>query len=330
MAKVLVTGGAGFIGSHTVRRLRQAGHHVVVFDSLEKGHAAAIRDVPLRVGSLEDVAAVAETLAEETPDAVVHFAAYIEAGESMKNPGKYFRNNTANTLSLLQAMAGAGVGCFLFSSTAAVYGNPAELPIPETAVKAPTNPYGESKWLVERALPWIRSGPGIRSVSLRYFNAAGASPDGDIGESHDPETHLIPLILETLLGKRPVVRVFGTDYPTPDGTCVRDYIHVDDLARAHVLALDALLGGDPSPAFNVGTGRGHSVREVIAAVGEVTGMEVPVAYDPPRAGDPAMLVACSDLIRQELGWSPMRSDLHSLVRDAWRWASGPGFGAAGG
>jgi UDP-glucose 4-epimerase len=319
VSTILVTGGAGYIGSHTLRALSAAGYEILVYDSLEKGHAAAIARYRLAVGDLQDGLKLDRVFREFHVDAVVHFAAYIEAGESVKDPGKYFENNTAGTLSLLQSMTRNGVRQLVFSSTAAVYGEPERIPIQETDRKQPTNAYGLSKLMVEQMLDWFHSAYELRSVSLRYFNAAGADPNGEIGEAHRPETHLIPLIFQVPLGRREKVLIFGEDYDTPDGTCIRDYIHVMDLASAHVLALQALEGGAGREAFNVGNGSGFSVREVIKVAREVTGHPIPAEVQPRRPGDPARLIASSEKIRRELGWGPRYPELRQIVRTAWEW-----------
>ncbi len=320
--KVLVTGGAGYIGSVVAEDLLQAGHEVVVFDNLSRGHRQAVpKNAELVVGELADRAALDQLLRARAIDAVMHFAALIEAGESMKAPETFFRNNTANALTLLEAMLGAGVKRFVFSSTAALYGNPERTPIEENDALRPTNAYGESKLLVERMLAWFHQIHGLRYASLRYFNAAGASRP-DRGEAHQPESHLIPRILEVALGRAERVNIFGTDYPTPDGTCVRDYIHVSDLARAHLLALHALekAGGEAIPLiYNLGNGQGFSVREVVEVARAVTGHPVPAIESPRRAGDPAVLIASSEKIRRELGWQPRFPDLRAIVESAWQW-----------
>lgn len=326
METYLVTGGAGFVGSTVARELLRAGHRVVVFDDLSKGHRTALpAGITLVEGDLADRAAIDRVLAAHPVDAVLHFAAFIEAGESMREPERFFRNNTANTLNLLEAMLGRGIRRFVFSSTAALYGDPERTPIEETDRLAPTNAYGESKLLVERVLDWYYRLHGLRSASLRYFNAAGA-PDGH-GEDHAPETHLIPLVLQVALGTRASVSIFGTDYPTPDGTCVRDYVHVLDLASAHLLALGALRDAerdDPERQrgrliYNLGNGQGFSVRQVIDVARRITGHAIPVVEAPRRAGDPATLVASSDKIRRELGWTPRFPGLDEIVSSAWRW-----------
>src|SRR5208283_2889414 len=316
--KVLVTGGAGYIGSVVADELLQAGHQVVVFDNLTRGHRQAVpKNAELIVGELADRAHLDQVFRLRAIDAVMHFAALIEAGESMKAPEAFFRNNTANALTLLEATLAAGVKRFVFSSTAALYGNPDRTPIEEDDPIHPTNAYGESKLLVERMLAWFHQIHGLRYASLRYFNAAGASRP-DQGEAHQPETHLIPRILQVALGRTPHVNIFGTDYPTPDGTCVRDYIHVGDLARAHLLALDALDKSSPL-IYNLGNGHGFSVREVVEVAMEVTGHRIPVIESPRRAGDPAVLVASSKKIRRELGWQPRFPDLETIVESAWQW-----------
>ena len=313
--RVLVTGGAGYIGSHVVDLLVREGHRITVLDTLEKGHREAVHPgAQLVQGDCGD-AALLDTLLPGT-EAVMHFAAYIEAGESMVDPGRFLVNNTAKPLALLDRMTAHGVDKFIFSSTAATYGNPEYTPIDEDHPKAPTNTYGYAKLQVEGALEWLHRLRGLGSVSLRYFNASGCG--GELGEDHSPESHLIPLILEVAQGRRAAIKVFGTDYPTPDGTCVRDYIHVLDLASAHVLALKAV-GAGQRLAFNLGNGKGYSVREVIEAARRVTGHAIPVVEEPRRAGDPAVLVASSARIRQALGWNPARPGLETIIRSAWEW-----------
>jgi len=319
METVLVTGGAGYIGSHTVQALQAAGYQPVVFDNLAKGHRQAIDGAPLLVGDVADADALDQAFANYSVAAVVHFAAWIEAGESVRDPGKYFRNNTAATLNLLQAMVRNGVERLVFSSTAAVYGEPRQIPIREDDPKEPTNAYGLSKLMVEQMLDWFHRAYGLRSISLRYFNAAGADPDGRIGEDHDPETHLIPLILQVALGQRERIAIFGDDYDTPDGTCVRDYIHVNDLAGAHLLALRSLAEGAGREAYNVGNGAGFSVREVIETARQVTGHPIPAEVQPRRPGDPARLVASSEKLQRALGWKPGLADLSTILATAWRW-----------
>ena len=316
---VLVTGGAGYIGSHTCKHLAASGHTPVVFDDFSQGHDWAVKWGPLERGSLNEPARLAEVLAAHRVAAVVHFAASALVGESMTAPGKYFRNNTLGTFNLIEAMRAAGVGTLVFSSTCATYGNPVRVPIDESHPQAPVNPYGESKLMVERMLHWYGECHGLQWMALRYFNAAGADPDGEIGEVHDPESHLIPLVIGGALGTRPPVKVFGTDYPTPDGTAVRDYVHVVDLADAHLRAVERLQAGTPSQAINLGTGVGQSVRQVIDAVREVSGRHVPFDTAPRRPGDPPELVADPSRAREVLGWTPRYADLRTTVQHAWNW-----------
>src|SRR5688572_21591857 len=303
MAKILVTGGAGYIGSHTVHLLRKHGHEVVVVDDLSRGHEHNVASVPFHRVTLLDTDALTRVLTQERCEAVIHFAAYIAVGESTQKPELYFTNNVSGSLSLLTAMERAGVSRIVFSSTAAVYGTPDRVPTAEHFRYAPVSPYGESKVMVEKILDWLDQYRSVRSVCLRYFNACGAEPGSGLGEEHEPETHLIPLLLQAIDTGKPVT-VFGEDYPTPDGTCLRDYIHVSDLAEAHILAVQSLLDGGPSGKFNVGTGTGKSVREVMGAVEEVTGQKVPYVVGPRRAGDPPSLVANSDRLQQTFGWKP--------------------------
>src|SRR5208337_704620 len=312
--RVLVTGGAGYIGSVVAEELLQAGHKVVVFDNLSRGHRQAVpKNAELVVGELADHDAVEHLFRLRRIDAVMHFAALIEAGESMKAPEEFFRNNTANALTLLEATLAAGVKRFVFSSTAALYGNPERTPIKEDDPIHPTNAYGESKLLVERMLAWFHQIHGLRYASLRYFNAAGASRP-DKGEAHQPETHLIPRVLQVALGRADHVNIFGTDYPTADGTCVRDYIHVSDLAHAHLLALDALELENSGPLiYNLGNGQGFSVRQVVEVAREVTGHPIPAIESQRRAGDPGVLIASSEKIRRDLGWQPKFPDLKTIV-----------------
>ncbi|WP_433531404.1 UDP-glucose 4-epimerase GalE [Micromonospora sp. CA-263727] len=315
--KLLVTGGAGFIGSVVTRMLLDAGHQVVVLDDLRTGHREALAPDATHVeAGIHDAARVLTPQAGF--DGVLHFAALIAAGESMVAPERYWHTNTIGSLALIDAVRAAGVPRLVFSSTAAVYGNPTELPIPETAVKAPTNTYGATKLAVDMALTSEAIGHGLAAVSLRYFNVAGAYLDGDtaLGERHDPETHLIPIALEVAAARREKLQLFGDDYPTPDGTCVRDYIHVADLARAHLLALDAATAGQHR-IYNLGNGNGFTNRQVVEVVREVTGHPVPVEVAPRREGDPAELVASAALARAELGWQPARPTLHDMVTDAW-------------
>jgi UDP-glucose 4-epimerase len=321
MAKphILVTGGAGYIGSHTVHLLLEQGYDVAVVDNLSKGHRHNVPKDRLFEYDLSQTDALARVMAERGTRAVIHFAAFIAVGESMQDPAKYFANNTGGSVSLLDAMLQAGVKHLVFSSTAAVYGNPHASPIEETFPIQPVNPYGESKVMVETVLRWFDRIHGLTSVPLRYFNAAGCDPGGRLGEEHEPETHLIPLLLRAVATGQPIT-IFGDDYDTPDGTCIRDYIHVVDLAQAHILAVEYLLDGGASQAFNVGTGSGHSVREMIAAVEDVTGKKVPHIIGPRREGDPPRLVANADKLRQTLGWNPRYSDLQSIVQHAWDFA----------
>ncbi len=323
MPKILVTGGAGYIGSITTHHLLQRGYDVGVVDDLSRGHRHNVPADRLHVLRLQDTSAVARLL--EGVDAVMHFAAYIAVGESTREPELYFANNLGGTLSLLDAMAKAQVRRLVFSSTAAVYGNPQKMPIPEDAPFAPVSPYGESKAMVEKILGELERYRGLRSVALRYFNACGAEPEVPLGEQHEPETHLIPLLLRAAATGEPV-QIFGNDYPTADGTCLRDYIHVSDLADAHLAALDHLMSGGASDQFNVGTGAGHTVMEVLRAVEAITGKTVPFNIAHRREGDPAELVADSSKLRRALGWTPLRSDLHQIVKDAWSFAArGAGF-----
>lgn len=314
---VLVVGGAGYIGSHVVRSLQAAGHTPVVLDDLSLGHRGSVGGAPLVVGDLGNASLVEETLGRWKIGAVMHFAAYAAVGESVAKPAAYYRNNVAATAILLEQMCRAGVLRFVFSSSAAVYGDPQQVPIPEDHPTVPINPYGRTKRMVEIILEDLAQAYGLRYASLRYFNAAGASADASLGENHNPETHLIPICLDATFGFRPFLPLYGTDYPTPDGTCIRDYVHVEDLARAHVLALEHL--ERKSEIFNVGTGRGYSVRQVIAAVEQVTGRPVPVRDCPRRPGDPPQLIAEAKKIRRELGWKPYYATLGPIVETAVRW-----------
>lgn len=317
--RVLVTGGAGYIGSHTAKALARAGHEVVVLDNFSGGHRWAVKWGPCVEGDLGDAPLVTQALKTYGIDAVLHFAASIQVGESVRDPKKYFWNNVVNTLRLLDAMLAAGVPHIVFSSSAAVYGNPERVPIPEAHPTRPVNPYGDTKLMMERALQWYGAAYGIRWAALRYFNAAGADPDGELGEEHDPESHLIPLVIRAALGRAPYVEVFGTDYATPDGTAIRDYIHIEDLADAHVKALQYLARGGESRALNLGTGKGHTVREVVAAVSKVSGTPVPVRDAPRRAGDPPALVADPGQATSLLGWKPRYAGLSEIVESAWKW-----------
>jgi UDP-glucose-4-epimerase GalE len=315
-----VTGGAGYIGSNTTLQLLDAGYDVVVVDNLSRGHREVVDPARLRVVDLLDTDALTGVINEAPCAAVIHFAAYIAVGESMKIPEVYFRNNVAGSLSLLTAMVRANIRNIVFSSTAAVYGMPTRMPIPESEPYAPVNAYGESKVMVEHMLRWFDQIHSIRSVCLRYFNASGADPKSRAGEDHEPETHLIPLLFRAIKTGEPVT-LFGDDYETPDGSCIRDYIHVTDLAIAHIAAVEALVSGAASAKYNVGTGQGYSVIEVLKAVEEVTGRKVPYKFGPRREGDPPALVADSSRLREELKWTPRYSDLHQIVETAWRWAN---------
>ncbi|MEO8520706.1 MAG: UDP-glucose 4-epimerase GalE [Acidobacteriota bacterium] len=317
--RILITGGAGYIGSHTAKLLTSAGHHAVVFDDLSQGHEWAVKWGAFERGTLSDPGRLARLFADHAFDAVVHFAASALVGESMTNPAKYFRNNTVATLNLLDAMRQSGVGTIVFSSTCATYGNPLRVPIDETHPQTPVNPYGESKLMVEKLLRWHGEAYGLRWIALRYFNAAGADPESEIGEDHDPESHLIPLVIGAAQGLRPPVRIFGTDYSTADGTAVRDYIHVMDLADGHLRALERLAAGTPSQAINLGTGRGHSVREVVDMVARVSGREVPAIEALRRPGDPPALIAAPARAREVLGWTSRYAELETIVRHAWAW-----------
>jgi UDP-glucose 4-epimerase len=319
---ILVTGGAGYIGSHVALALRERGYRPLILDNLSRGHRAVVQDalgLPLIVADTRDPEALAQVFSRERIDAVMHFAAFIEVGESVASPLAFYDNNVHGTVTLLRAMQATGVARFVFSSTAATYGVPQTTPIPEEHPQAPINPYGHTKRMVEQILADADHAHGLRSVSFRYFNAAGAHPNGLLGENHSPESHLIPLVLLAALGKRPSIKIFGDDYETPDGTCIRDYIHVCDLAEAHVLGLEYLLAGSATTAFNLGNGRGFSVREVIAAAEWVTGLPIPVEVAGRRPGDPAVLVGSSERARRVLGWSPRYADLETIVRDAWAW-----------
>lgn len=317
--KILVAGGAGYIGSHMVKMAITAGHRVTVLDNLSSGHRDAVHpEAEFIHGDLADREFLMRFLAKEF-DAVMHFASWIQVGESVTNPAKYYRNNLSNTLNLLDALAANGGGRLIFSSSAAIFGNPVTTPIDETHPCQPINPYGRSKWMVEQILADYRQAHNIESICLRYFNAAGADPDAGLGERHEPETHLIPLILQAILGKRQSIVIHGDDYDTPDGTCIRDYIHVVDLCDAHLLAAQHLLAGCGSAVFNLGNGQGFSVREVIATAERVTGRTVPCALGPRRPGDPPCLVANANNAKNVLGWRPRRGDLETIILDAWRW-----------
>jgi len=316
----LVTGGAGYVGSHTVAALIERGIETIVVDNLEKGHQGALwPGAKLYIGDLRD-ALFMDKLFEENPiTAVVHFAAYSLVAESVSNPAKYYDNNVSGTLNLLDTMLKHNVKSIVFSSTAATYGEPKTIPITEDATERPVNPYGESKLAVERILKWYDAAYGLKYVALRYFNVAGAHESGKIGEDHDPETHLIPMILQTALGKRESFNLYGDDYPTPDGTCIRDYIHATDLANAHILALEKLEKDQTSALYNLGSGSGFSNKEILEAAKKITGIDIPVRFAPRRAGDPPVLIASSDKIKRELGWNPTRTDIDNIISSAWAW-----------
>ena len=315
---VLVVGGAGYIGSHAVAMLHEAGHQVVVFDNLTLGHAAAVKHVTLVEGDLRDQSLVEQTLTDHKIEVVMHFAALAEVGTSVRDPASYYQNNVVAALSLLEAMRKTDVKKFIFSSTTATYGEPAKIPIAETTPQNPINPYGFTKLVIERALADYAHAYGFAYAALRYFNAAGASPSGEIGEDHSPESHLIPIVLEVALGQREHITIFGDDYPTADGTCIRDYVHVDDLASAHMAAIDKLEPGK-GICVNLGTGRGTSVREIVDACREVTGHEIPTKMGERRAGDPPELIADAALAKKLLGWEAKYTDFRDIVKTAWKW-----------
>lgn len=319
LARYLVTGGAGYVGSHCVLALRERGDEVVVFDNLRMGHREAVpAGATLIVGDLADRDQVKAAFARGPFDAVLHFASLSLVGESMREPMRYIRDNVGQAMNLIEAAVEAGCLRFVLSSTANLFGQPDRIPIDEDAAIAPGSAYGESKYMIERALDWAGRVHGLRYAALRYFNAAGADPGGRLGEDHDPETHLIPLAIDAALGLRPPLTVFGEDYPTPDGTCVRDYVHVMDLAAAH-LAVLGRLEHQPVCRYNIGNGEGHSVKQVIAAVERVSGKPVPHSMGPRRAGDPAVLVAASERLKRECGWAPRHAELDDIVGTAWRW-----------
>jgi UDP-glucose 4-epimerase len=316
---VLVTGGAGYVGSHAVAALQEAGHTPIVLDTLELGHKEAVRGAELVVGDVADGELIEKVLGKFEIECVMHFAAYAEVGESMVEPMKYYANNTLATLSLLNSMFECGVKKFIFSSTAATYGEPEVVPIAEDIAKTPINVYGHSKLQTEEACAWLSRQTDFRYAAFRYFNACGAHRSGEIGEAHQPESHLIPLVLQVPLGQRAAIKIFGSDYATPDGTCVRDYIHVSDLASAHVMGIDYLMRGGDSTAMNLGTGHGYSVKEIIETAREVTGHAIPAEEADRRAGDPPTLVAKADRARELLGWAPRESDLKTIIASAWNW-----------
>jgi UDP-glucose-4-epimerase GalE len=330
MSGVLVTGGAGYIGSHAVKSLLARGERVVVFDNFAAGHREAVpRATAIVDGDIHDTKAVKDALATHKLDAVMHFAAWLSVNESVSNPAGYYDNNVAGTLSVLQGMIDAGVRHFVFSSTAAVFGNPEQTPITELHATRPINAYGQTKLAIEQALPHYDHAYSLRSVALRYFNAAGADPEGELGEDHAPEIHVIPRAIDAALG-RGRFQIFGNDYPTNDGTCLRDYVHVTDLASAHILALDSLRSGARSTVYNLGNGRPTSVKDVVDAVAHVTGKPVPWEAAPRRAGDPAILFASSDRIRRDLGWQPQFEDVRVIVETAYRWRTSHPQGYAAG
>ena len=320
MKTILVAGGAGYIGSHMVALLLERGYEVVVADNLSTGHWQAAKGAKLRVGDLRDSAFLDRLFTEFKIDGVINFAAFSLVGESVKNPLKYYDNNVGGSISMLKAMDRHGIDKIVFSSTAAVYGEPEKQPIEETDRTEPTNPYGETKLAIEKMLKWSDNAYGIRYVALRYFNAAGSNTEVGIGEDHSPESHLIPLVLKTALGQRSHIGIFGDDYPTPDGTCIRDYIHVRDLAEAHLLALQYLDKGGKSDAFNLGSGDGYSVKEIIETARAITGKEIPAIVEPRRAGDPSILIASNKKAAEVLGWKPERG-LETIIADAWNWHS---------
>ena len=321
MKAVLVTGGAGYIGSHACKALARAGYLPVAYDNLHTGHAWAVKWGPFEQGNILDQARLREVMARHRPIAVMHFAALSNVGESTRDPGAYYRNNIGGSLNLLEAMRAEGISRIVFSSTCATYGIPDVEPIPETVAQLPVNPYGQSKLATERLLRDFEAAHGVKYVALRYFNAAGADPDGEIGELHIPETHLIPLTLEAARRQATPLTIFGTDYETPDGTCIRDYIHVNDLASAHILALQMLEDGGNSDAFNLGTGTGYSVRQVIDTASAVTGLTVPAVTAARRAGDPPVLICDASKVTGALGWRPQFTDLTRIVETAWAWHS---------
>ena len=319
MDNILVVGGAGYIGAHMSKYLAERSYRPVVLDNLSNGHREAVRYGPFVEGTISDSALLEKVFKEYAISAVMHFAAHLYVGESVTEPAKYYRNNVANTISLLEAMVKSGISRFIFSSSCAVYGEPIEDPMTEEHPLRPVNPYGWTKFMVEQVLSDFRHAYGLQSISFRYFNAAGADPDGEIGEDHDPETHLIPIVLGVALGQRRKIDVFGGDYPTRDGTCIRDYIHINDLAQAHFLGLERLLKGFPGGMFNLGNGEGYSVREVVEVSRAVTGRSIPTRTVERRPGDAAALVGSSEKAIRELGWQPRFKDLHDIIETAWKW-----------
>jgi UDP-glucose-4-epimerase GalE len=320
---ILVTGGAGYIGAHACKALAGAGYMPVAYDNLVYGHSQSVKWGPLEEGDIGDRRRLETVLQKYKPLAVMHFAAYAYVGESVENPAKYYRNNVAGTLTLLESMRNCGINKMIFSSTCATYGMPEQIPIGEDHPQCPINPYGRGKLMIEWILQDFATAYDLKFVSLRYFNAAGADPDAEIGEDHDPETHLIPLVLDAALDRRDHLEIFGTDYDTSDGTCIRDYIHVSDLADAHLLALKYLRDGGESNVFNLGNGNGFSVREVIAVAGEIAGCDIPCVESERRPGDPPVLIGSSDKIRKTLSWNPVFNELEAIIETAWRWQSKP-------
>lgn len=317
--RVLVVGGAGYIGSHMVKMLLAEGHHPITLDDLSSGYRDAVLGGDFVQGDVADTVLLDQVFSQYQPDAVMHFASFIQVGESVRHPDKYYQNNVCSTLNLLNTMGRHGIKYFIFSSTAAVFGEPTYVPIDEAHGRNPVNPYGRSKWMIEEILADYDVAYGLKSVCLRYFNAAGADPEGLLGERHDPETHLIPLILQALSGRRDGISVFGRDYDTPDGTCIRDYIHIVDLCAAHLLALSSLMQHNQSKRYNLGNGAGFSVQQIIDTAERVTGLKVKVTNGPRRAGDPARLVADATLAKTELGWQPQYQAVETIVSHAWQW-----------
>ena len=319
MKNILVVGGAGYIGSHMAKYLSKKGYMPVVLDNLVLGHRRAVKYGPFFEGSMNDSSLLEKIFSEYPISAVMHFAAFCYVGESVEEPARYYQNNVANTLTLLEVMVEKKIGNFIFSSSCASYGEPVEIPITEDHPQKPISPYGRTKLMVEQILDDFRTAYGLESVCLRYFNAAGADRDGELGEDHNPETHVIPLVLKTALGQRPVVDIFGDDYPTPDGTCIRDYIHIEDLAQAHLLALERLLEGVPGGLYNLGNAKGYSVKQVIEIARRITGKEIPARVVERRSGDPAVLISSSQKAMKDLGWMPQFPDLETMVETAWTW-----------
>lgn len=316
---VLIIGGAGYIGSHVCKYLAQKGHHPVVLDNLVYGHGNAVKWGPLIKGNAGDTEILNKLFSDYKFAGVMHFAAFAYVGESVKNPARYYRNNVCETINLLDALIANKISNFIFSSSCAVYGEPVEIPITEQHPLNPVNPYGRTKLMVEQILDDYEKAYGLKSICLRYFNAAGADPDGELGEDHEPETHLIPLLLEAAAGKRDAIHIFGDDYPTKDGTCIRDYIHINDLAQAHVTALERLINGLPGGKYNLGNGKGYSVKEVIETVNQITGRKIPSKIKDRRPGDPPILIASAKKALNELGWKPEYPDLDTIIKTAWAW-----------